>query len=150
MQFSEKNKRKVIINVTSLIDVLFLLLIFFMVSSTFIEQPGMKLELPESKSASTERIKELVLEINQDGTMFLNEKPISLDSLETNFRNILPSLEQPSLILKADKNVLHGTVVEVMDKAKIAGLEKLIIATIYSKKGGGCWLPCSTLFCQWQ
>ena len=105
-----------------------------MVSSTFIEQPGMKLELPESKSASTERIKELVLEINQDGTMFLNEKPISLDSLETNFRNILPSLEQPSLILKADKNVSHGTVVEVMDKAKIAGLEKLIIATRSSNK----------------
>ena len=129
MQFSENKKRKVIINVTSLIDVLFLLLIFFMVSSTFIEQPGMKLELPESQSASTERIKDLVLEINQDGTMFLNETPISLDSLETAFRRILPSLEQPSLIIKADKNVHHGTVVEVMDRAKIAGFEKLIIAT---------------------
>ncbi len=134
MQFIEKKKPKVIINVTSLIDVLFLLLIFFMISSTFIEQPGMKLELPESKSASTESIKELVLEINQDGTMFLNETQISIDSLETTFRNILPSLEQPSLIIKADKNVHHGTVVEVMDKAKIAGLEKLIIATRTASK----------------
>ncbi len=134
MQFIDKKKPKIIINVTSLIDVLFLLLIFFMISSTFIEQPGMKLELPESKSATTERIKELVLEINQDGTMFLNETPISIDSLETTFRNILPSLEQPSLIIKADKNVHHGTVVAVMDKAKIAGLEKLIIATRTSNK----------------
>ena len=134
MQFIEKKKPKVIINVTSLIDVLFLLLIFFMISSTFVEQPGMKLELPESKSASTESIKELVLEINQDGTMFLNESPISIDSLETTFRNILPSLKQPSLIIKADKNVHHGTVVEVMDKAKIAGLEKLIIATRTANK----------------
>ena len=105
-----------------------------MISSTFVEQPGIKLELPESKSATVEKIKELVLEINQDGTMFLNETPIGLDSLETTFRKILPSLEHPSLILKADKNVHHGTVVEVMDKAKIAGLEKLIIATRTSNK----------------
>jgi len=134
MQLLEKKRHKVIINVTSLIDVLFLLLIFFMVSSTFIEQPGMKLELPESKSASIEKIKELVLEINEDGTMFLNETQISSDSLQKKFKDIMPSLEHPSLILKADKKVHHGTVVKVMDKAKIAGIEKLIIATRSSNK----------------
>ncbi|MBC8185198.1 biopolymer transporter ExbD [candidate division KSB1 bacterium] len=129
MQLLEKKRRKVIINITSLIDVLFLLLIFFMVSSTFVEQPGMKLELPESESSTMERIKELVLEINQDGSIFLNESPIQLDSLENKFKKLLPALESPSLILKADKSVPHGTVVKVMDKAKISGLEKLIIAT---------------------
>ena len=70
MQFHEKKRRKVIINITSLIDVLFLLLIFFMVSSTFVEQPGMKLELPESKSSSTEKIKELILEIKKGANDF--------------------------------------------------------------------------------
>ncbi len=129
MQLLEKKRRKVFINITSLIDVLFLLLIFFMVSSTFIEQPGMKLELPESESSTIEKIKELVLEIRQDGSIFLNESPVILDSLEKNFKKLLPALESPSLILKADKTVPHGTVVKVMDKAKISGLEKLIIAT---------------------
>ena len=100
-----------------------------MVSSTFIEQPGMKLELPESESATIEKIKELVLEINQDGSIFLNESPIQLDSLENKFKRILPALANPSLILKADQKVPHGTVVKVMDKAKLSGLEKLIIAT---------------------
>jgi len=129
MQFLEKKRRKVIINITSLIDVLFLLLIFFMVSSTFVEQPGMKLELPETKSATTEKIKELILEINSDESMILNQEAIKLENLEEKFKQLLPSLEEKSLVLKADKNVPHGTVVKVMDIAKLSGLEKLVIAT---------------------
>lgn len=129
MQFHEKKRRKVIINITSLIDVLFLLLIFFMISSTFVEQPGMKLELPESKSSTTEKIKELILEINADQSMILNQEPVALENLEQKFRELLPSLEEKSLVLKADKSVPHGIVVKVMDQAKLSGLEKLIIAT---------------------
>jgi biopolymer transport protein ExbD len=129
MQFHEKKRRKIIINITSLIDVLFLLLIFFMVSSTFVEQPGMKLELPESKSSTTEKIKELILEINADQSMVLNQESVTLENLEQKFKQLLPSLEEKSLVLKADKSVPHGTVVKVMDLAKLSGLEKLIIAT---------------------
>jgi biopolymer transport protein ExbD len=133
MQLHEKKRHKVLINITSLIDVLFLLLIFLMISSTFVEQPGMKLELPESKSALTEKIKDLVLQINADGTMTLNDETISLENLEDMFKQILPTLEEKSLVLKADKTVPHGTVVKVMDLAKLSGLEKLIIATQVEK-----------------
>ncbi len=129
MQFHEKKRRKIIINITSLIDVLFLLLIFFMISSTFVEQPGMKLELPESKSSTTEKIKELILEINADQSLTLNQEPVTLENLEQEFKDLLPSLEEKSLVLKADKSVPHGTVVKVMDLAKLSGIEKLIIAT---------------------
>lgn len=129
MQFHEKKRRKVIINITSLIDVMFLLLIFFMVSSTFIEQPGMKLELPESKSATIEQIKELVLEITADQRMLLNQEPVDLDHLEGKIKMLLPNLTEKSLVLKADRSVPHGTVVKVMDIAKLSGMEKLVIAT---------------------
>ena len=129
MQFSEKKQRKPIINITSLIDVLFLLLIFFMVSSTFIEQPGMKLELPESKSSTAEKIKELVLEITADGSLILNDNPVSLDNLENQLKEMLPKLQEKSIVLKADKSISHGAVVKVMDIARLSGLEKLVIAT---------------------
>ena len=129
MKFYESKKRKVTINITSLIDVLFLLLIFFMISSTFVEQPGMKLELPESKTSSVERISELVLKINADGTFVLNDKPVQLDSLEIEFKKLLPFLEEKTLILKADKSIPHGIVVKTMDSAKLSGIEKLVIAT---------------------
>ena len=134
MQFSENKRKKVLINITSLIDVLFLLLIFFMVSSTFIEQPGMKLELPESKSATTERIKERVLEITVDGTILVNKEPTSLDNLQQKLKQYLPKLSDKSLVLKADKSIPHGTVVKVMDIARLAGFEKLIIATTVESK----------------
>ncbi len=129
MQFHEKKRRKVIINITSLIDVMFLLLIFFMVSSTFIEQPGMKLELPESKSATIEQIKELVLEITADHGMVLNQAPVTLEDLESKIKELFPNLAEKSLVLKADRSVPHGTVVKVMDIAKLSGIEKLVIAT---------------------
>jgi biopolymer transport protein ExbD len=129
MQLLEKKRKKVVINITSLIDVLFLLLIFFMVSSTFLEQPGMKLELPETKSNAPEKIENFILEITTEGSMTLNGESVQLDNLEEKFKQMLPDVQEKSLVLKADKNVSHGNVVKVMDLAKLSGLEKIVIAT---------------------
>ena len=129
MKFLQKKSRKVIINITYLIDVLFLLLILFMVSSTFIEQPGMKLELPESQSKATEKLKNLVLEITADEQLFLNGKQVSDDVLPDKLTELLPTLKEPTVILKADKMVPHGTVVRAMDIAKLAGFKKIVVAT---------------------
>ena len=136
MQLLVKKRRRVIINITSLIDVLFLLLIFFIMSSTFIEQPGMKLELPESQSATSEKMKELILEMKEDGQITLNQEPASLDNLEELFEQAIPSMEEKTLVIKADKHVPHGDVVKVMDMAKLSGLEKLVIATKSKSRNG--------------
>jgi len=129
LQFSEKKKRKVLINITSLIDVLFLLLIFFMASSTFLEQPGIKLELPYAESAAITEQKDYTLFIDKDGNMFLNEDTVDLDNLASMLKEALPAMEDGALILKADKDVTHGMVVRVMDISKKSGVKKLIIGT---------------------
>lgn len=130
MQFRTKPKRKkALINITSLIDVLFLLLIFFMVSSTFLEQPGIKLELPEAESAVVVEQKDYTLYIEQNGTMFLNEREITLKNLGDLVKENLPRMTDGALILKADQNVTHGLVVKAMDIVKKAGVKKLIIGT---------------------
>ena len=129
MKLLNKKNKKVTINITSLIDVLFLLLIFFMVSSTFLEQPGMKLELPETKSTASEKIENLILQMSSDDQLVLNGKETNIEALEQKIKDMLPSLEKKSLVLKADKLVKHGTVVRVMDIAKLSGIEKIIIAT---------------------
>lgn len=129
MQFSYKVKKRVSINVTSLIDVMFILLIFFMVTSSFIEQPGMKLELPATKSRQVARVEKMVVYINGEGEMFLNDKPVEMETLAAEIKSLLPFAEQKTLILKADKQAEHGLVVEVMDIAKQNGLEKLVIGT---------------------
>jgi biopolymer transport protein ExbD len=128
MNFLEKKRRKVAINITSLIDVVLLLLIFFMLTTTFAEQPGMKLELPKAKSFGTQRIAKLELTIGSQGEMRLNGEDVSMDSMADTITQLLPQLPEKSLILRADKAVTHGTVVSVMDIARSAGVEKIVIA----------------------
>ena len=89
----------------------------------------MKLELPESQSATSEKMKELILEMKADGSVMLNQEITHVENLEEQFRQIIPSLEEKTLVIKADKAVPHGDVVSVMDVAKLSGLEKLVIAT---------------------
>jgi len=124
-----RSGRRVLVNVTSLIDVLFLLLIFFMVSSTFLEQPGMKLELPSAQSADISQLKSYVLYVFQDGRMRLNEREVTLENLGEALESAVPEMAESSLSLFADKNVPHGKVVKVMDLARQAGVRKLVIAT---------------------
>jgi biopolymer transport protein ExbD len=129
MQFKVNSKRKPVINITSLIDVLFLLLIFFMVSSTFLEQPGIKLELPRAQSAVATEQQEYTLFLDKNGEMFLNEDKVTLDNLEKQLKEVLPNMKEKALILKADQDASHGMVVRVMDIAKQSGIKKLIIGT---------------------
>ena len=129
MQFREKTKKRVIINITSLIDVLFLLLIFFIVSSTFLEQPGMKLDLPKTSHTEAVRMEGYTLFILTDGTLFLNEEEVTLENLAGRLDEIAPQLGDRGLILKADETVKYGLVVEIMDYVKQAGIEKLVVAS---------------------
>lgn len=129
MQFNVKAKRKTMINMTSLIDVLFLLLIFFMVSSSFLEQPGIKLELPHAQSAVVTQQKDFTLYLDKNGEMFLNKDKVTLDNLGAQLKQALPNMIEGALILKADQDASHGTVVRVMDVAKQSGVRKLIIGT---------------------
>lgn len=129
MRFSEKPKRRVIISITSLIDVMFLLLIFFMVTSTFLEQAGMKLDLPSARSAETTVTRRLVLFIGADNSLILGDRPVSIDSLEAVMAEAAASSEDGTLVLNADKTVQHGTVIKVMDIAKRAGMKRLVVGT---------------------
>ena len=129
MEFKTKKKKGTIINITSLIDVLFLLLIFMMVSSTFMEEPGIKLDLPETQSAPSVKKSEYILSVKSDGSLFLNEKSLSLDELAENLKITLDEMKDESLILKGDTNIPYGQVVKIMDIVKKSGVKKLIIAT---------------------
>lgn len=129
MKILNKPKRKVQINITSLIDVLFILLIFFMVSSTFLEQPGMKLELPKAKSATVEKVDNLVIYIDAENQVFLNDKPVAIDRLKKQLEEAISKNDNPTLVLQADRAVPHGLVVTAMDLAKQVGIKRLIVAT---------------------
>lgn len=134
MQFKENKKNRTAINITSLIDVMFILIIFFMVTSSFVEQPGMKLELPTIQSKEIARIENLVLYVSQEGDIFLGEKRVPIDNLKAEISAQIPNISEKTLILKADKTAPHGLIVEVMDIAKRSGLTKIVIGTRIEEK----------------
>ncbi len=133
MRLLEKKKRKVTINITSLIDVVLLLLIFFMLTTSFVEQPGMKLDLPETESAEGKRSGELEISVNVEGNIYVNGENTSLKNLAEKITAITADMDDKSLLLKADKTVPHGTVVQIMDIARSSGLRKIIIASEQKK-----------------
>ncbi|MBN2400310.1 MAG: biopolymer transporter ExbD [Candidatus Aminicenantes bacterium] len=129
MQLQTRPRRKMVINITSLIDVIFMLLLFFMITSTFLEQPGIKLELPTAKTSAHNEPQEFVLTVDKKGGLSLNRQTLTLVELESEIRKVLPRMKDGALVLKADQEISHGLVVQVMDLAKRGGVKKLIIGT---------------------
>lgn len=128
MKLLDQKKRKVILNVTPLIDVLFILIIFFTISSTFLEQPGLKLDLPKAASSEPQRVERNVLSVTDDGKIYLNDDEVSRADLAEAIRAAVGESEDKSLIVSADQEARHGLIVEIMDTARQNGVEKLIIS----------------------
>ena len=113
-----------------MVDVLFLLLIFFMVTSTFVDQPNIKLDLPSTVHANPSKIDEMNLLITRDGSIFLQDEIVHIDNLENVLRKLVPMMEKKTLVMRADKDVSYGIVIKVMDSAKGAGIHKIVAPTL--------------------
>jgi biopolymer transport protein ExbD len=114
------------IDMTPMVDVMMLLVIFFMMSTTFlITHPGFNVNLPKA-SAAVEQTENITVLISKEGQIVIGEKAMSLTELS----NILSSaaVKQPVVYVKADKDVRHGVVIEVMDEIHKAGISKISVA----------------------
>ena len=134
MQFRIKRYIKPVINIASLVDVLFLLLIFFMVTSAFVEQPNIKLELPSTRHSEVSKMNNLVLSIARDGKLFLQDSLVDKKDLEKELRRVILDTGDEVLVLKADKFVPYGVVIDIMDAVKGAGFRKVIAPTIMEEE----------------
>ena len=127
MRFAVRKKRAPSIIIVSLVDVLVILLIFFVVSTTFrTDQPEVKINLPESKTATSapSELDHALLTIDQDDEIKLDGKTIEAEALEGAVRNLSPT-RKSSLALQADKKSSFGIIIKVMDALKLAGVKNL-------------------------
>jgi len=128
-----------LIDVTPMADIVFLLLIFFMLSSTFVTQPGIKITLPRTQSAEIQPEEKIILTIARDARLYINNRRVEMRHLIEALRESFAGRTDRLLIVKADERVEHGVVVEALDKAKLAGADRLAIASdrIQSTHEGG-------------
>jgi len=118
------------VDLTPMIDVVFLLLIFFMISTTFIEKPGLKIDLPDSSAQQLKQDdKEVQLYLTADGSIYFERQQITYAQLSQKLTSFGGLTEKMTFMLMADKDALHGKVIQLMDLAKTAGFGKLAIAT---------------------
>lgn len=135
MSFLRKPSDEPRIDLTPMVDVVFLLLIFFMISTTFVESPGISIKLPEASSQTIDREpKELKIYLSRDGDIFYRDQKISLADFKALLAEHQSDAEQTTVLLLADQESRHGKVVTLMDLARDAGFVKLAIATEQRKK----------------
>ena len=130
MQFKKKQVRRVSLDITPLIDVVFLLLIFLLLSTTFIRSPGIHINLPSATiKQQSDKKKPLEISITKDERLYIFGKRIKKEKLKQELANHKHQLKSDTLIIRADGEVEHQLVVFVMDSAKQTGIHKLSIAT---------------------
>ena len=141
MRLQSHVKEEPEINITSLIDVVFLLLIFFMVSTTFEQQAALRVDLPEASTveSTTDVPERLEFVIDKEGRMYLNDQAL-VNSDESTIRAAFPEVageeRQLPIILRADRDTPHHFVVTVMDSAAALGFANLSIAADRASESG--------------
>jgi biopolymer transport protein ExbD len=115
------------INVTPLVDITLVLLIIFMVTTTYIVNPSIKLDLPRAESGSEQVKTTLALTLDPAGRLFLNGEPATAERVKTFIAAELPANPDLQAIIAADKIVPHGEVVRIIDLVKRSGVRRLAI-----------------------
>lgn len=130
MIFRERKRKDLHIDVINMVDVFLNLLIFFMLSTTFIVSPGIKVNLPRSSvDVITREERDVRIWIPKDESLYLNRDPVSEATLKERLTAVFRENNQTLVIIQADEAVPHGRVVEVMDLVRNTGLSRVAIAT---------------------
>lgn len=120
----DQSRRRVSLDISPLLDVVFLLLIFFLVTTTFMPDASMDLELPESTTATQSEIALTVVSVREDGGVQLDGDSVSIQELERAVAALLPE-ERQRITVRADSRVDYGVIVRIIDALRNAGVVAL-------------------------
>jgi len=118
-------------DIAPLIDVVFLLLIFFMLTSSFVFQPGIKINLPKAITSEVIQQKNIIILVNKDDTLYYEQQPITEDQLKKKL--IQASKDKRPVLIKADTRARLGKVVEIWDLCRQLGISQVNLATSAEK-----------------
>lgn len=133
MEFERKNYHYGHLNIAPLVDVVFLLIIFFMLTAHFAQEPAIKIRLPLSKTAQVEDAAVKTIHITRDGDIFLMDKKIDLKNLREGIRSTVTAPEKDVFRIKADREASVGLMISVMDEVRLSGVKTFSIGTDLKK-----------------
>ena len=136
MRFRKKKDDEPRISIAPLIDIVFLLLIFFMVTAHYDIAAGVQIKLPKvtKKTASPDAESRIILIVDKDANIYIDGTKIDMKTLKSRLTEEVKSRGMLNLVLQADSDVRHGKVVEIMDMAKASGINSIVIAARWRAK----------------
>jgi len=129
MEFEGRSRIHAHLDIAPLIDIVFLLLVFFMLTSTFLVPEAIELELPESTSANIAEDTPISVSLNKNGQIALNDKIIALDKLQDVIKPLLKQAADTAITLKSDSHTEVQQLLKVMDEIRAAGGRNIALAT---------------------
>ena len=129
MNFNVSNKPISVFSLSSLTDIVLLLVIFFLLTSQFVIQTGVKVKLPGSKTNEQSERTQLIVTATSAGAIYVGSEQIGIDRLSEKLSEVMLTGDQNNLVIRADKTVQIDLVIHIIDAAKSVGIGKFTIET---------------------
>ncbi|NOY64414.1 MAG: biopolymer transporter ExbD [Nitrospirae bacterium] len=129
MEFKRRRYNHSYLNIAPLVDVVFLLLLFFMLTSHFIEEQSIRVRLPESRTSEYTERAGIKIFINEKGDVILNRKKVKVEDLHTLLKEQLPLEKTKNVEIRADRDVKVSLLMRVIDEIRLSGINDFNIVT---------------------
>lgn len=129
MKFETTRKPISAFSLSSLTDIVFLLLVFFLLTSQFVIQTGVKVKLPASKMNEQSMPTKLIVSITEENDVYVGSEQTDLNSIAIKLDKLRESITDNNLVIRADKSVDIDLVIQVIDAAKAVGIDRFTIET---------------------
>jgi biopolymer transport protein ExbD len=116
------------INITPMLDVVFIMLIFFIVTASFVKEAGVDVKRPGAMTAETKGMASIFIAITEEGDIWIDRRMVDVRTVQANIERLLAENPKGSVIIQADRESKNGLLVQVMDAAKLAGVQDISIA----------------------
>ena len=117
------------INVTPLMDIVFIMLIFFIVTSTFVKEPGVDVERPEAQTAKVRKLASILVAITADNEIWINKEQVELEQVRINVESLKQENPKGTAVVQVDAKADSRYLVEVVDQIRAAGVEDVAVST---------------------
>ncbi len=116
------------INITPMLDIVFIMLIFFIVTTSFIKDPGLEVNRPEAETAISKQLGNILIAISDTGQIWMDKKRVELPGVRGEVERARLESPESSVIVIADKDAPTGAVIDVMDQIRMAGVKSMAVA----------------------
>ena len=134
--FFKSEEEDIEINMTPMLDVVFILLIFFIVTSSFIRESGVSIDRPDASTASVLPQQAITIGISDTNQIWIDQHLIDPRSVQRNVQRMLAETPESTVIIQADTLASTGVLIDVLDQTKLAGARNIAVATNLSSAAG--------------